>query len=239
MDPTRRRAYLAVLLLLAVVLLWGTPVVYPLKILVVFFHELGHGLAAVATGGSIVEILLEPEEGGLALTRGGNRFLVLSAGYLGSLLLGGLLLLAAARSRRDHILLAVLGGLLVLLTLLLVRPWFGFGMVFGLAAGAAMLALAEWGGRGVADVLLELIGLTSCLYAVLDIKSDVLDRPELRSDARLLAEHTGLPTLLWGLLWIVVAAAGAWGFFRRALRMRAEGADRLAAARRAAPDHGA
>ena len=33
--------------------LWNTSLVYPLKILVVFFHEISHGVAAVLTGGSI------------------------------------------------------------------------------------------------------------------------------------------------------------------------------------------
>ena len=40
---------------------------------------------------------------------------------------------------------------------------------------------------------------------MLDIKSDILDRPELRSDARMLAELTGVPTLVWGGLWIAIA----------------------------------
>jgi len=39
--------------LVAILFLWNTWVVYPLKILVVFFHELSHGLMAVVTGGSI------------------------------------------------------------------------------------------------------------------------------------------------------------------------------------------
>ena len=55
------------------------------------------------------------------------------------------------------------------------------------------------------DWLLRVIGLTSCLYAILDIKSDVLDRSELPSDARMLSEVTPLPTEFWGFLWIIIA----------------------------------
>ena len=47
-----------ILITVIVFMLWGTPVVYPLKILVVFMHELSHGLAAVFTGGSIEAISL-------------------------------------------------------------------------------------------------------------------------------------------------------------------------------------
>ena len=61
----------------------------------------------------------------------------------------------------------------------------------------------------VNDFLLRWIGLTSCIYAILDIKSDVLDRPELRSDAAMLGELTSLSPQFWGVVWIVVAILGA------------------------------
>jgi hypothetical protein len=56
--------------------------------------------------------------------------------------------------------------------------------------------------------------MTSCLYAVLDIKSDVLDRPHLPSDAAMLAEATGIPTVFWGILWIGVALVVCTSLFR-------------------------
>lgn len=204
------------LVFLAVVLLWDTWAVYPLKILVVFFHEMGHGLAAILTGGSVVEIQLQKEQGGHAVTQGGSRFLILTAGYLGSLLFGGAILLLAARSRNDKAITATLGVILIVVTLLFVRPWFGFGMLFGLGTGAALLLAAAYLGKHGNDWLLRVIGLTSCLYAVLDIKSDILDRPELESDARMLAEHTGIPTLVWGVLWILVALVATFWFVRKA-----------------------
>lgn len=55
--------------------------------------------------------------------------------------------------------------------------------------------------RGVLTVL----GLTSCLHAILDIKSDVIDRPEARSLAYMLAEMTAIPTVVRGILWIGLA----------------------------------
>ncbi len=209
-----------IVVVVAVVFLWHTWIVYPLKILVVFFHEMGHGIAAVLTGGSIVEIQLDPREGGLAITRGGSRFLILSAGYLGSLVIGGLILLGAAHSRHDRAITATLGIVLLIVTLLFVRPFFGFGQIFGLAAAALLLLAARFLSHEVNDFLLVVIGLTSCLYAVIDIKSDVLDRPELQSDARMLAEHTGLPTVLWGALWILLAVGGSIYFITRAQARR-------------------
>lgn len=205
-------------LMVVVALLWNTWAVYPLKILVVLFHELSHGLAAVLTGGSIESIEVVAREGGLCVTRGGNRFVILSAGYLGSLVWGGVILLLASRTRLDRAISAVLGGLLLLVSLLFVRPFGSFGFLFGIGAGAVLVALGLWLPEVVNDYVLKVVGLTSCLYAVMDIQSDIIDRPHLRSDAYMLGEHTGLPTLLWGVLWIVVAVVLAVVFLLRACK---------------------
>jgi len=203
-----------------VALLWDTWLVWPLKILVVFFHEMSHGLAAIATGGRIQEIGIVAEEGGYCVTQGGSRFITLSAGYLGSLAVGGAILVLSARTRVDRAIAGVLGGILVLLSLVWVRPFAGFGFIFGVATGAALIAAGIWLPAAACDFVLKLIGLTSALYAVLDIKSDILDRPGERSDAYMLAEEIGLPTLFWGLLWIAIALAGAVYFLYLACRVR-------------------
>ena len=65
---------------------WDSGFVYPFRILVVFFHEMGHALMTVITGGRVAELGLNHMEGGHTLSMGGNRFLILNAGYLGSLL---------------------------------------------------------------------------------------------------------------------------------------------------------
>ncbi len=177
-----------VVFVVVIAVLWDTWAVYPLRLLVVFFHELSHGIAAVATGGSIVEIQMNAQEGGLCITRGGSRFVTLSAGYLGSLVWGGAILLIATRTKGSQIAVELLGALLLVVTVIWVRPAVGFGFGFGLATGLALIAAANLFKSVVQDLMLTAIGLTSCLYAVLDIKSDILDRPEARSDAVLLAE---------------------------------------------------
>jgi hypothetical protein len=197
--------------------LWDTVLVYPLKIFVVLLHEASHALALLITGGRVEHIVLDPYQGGATYGRGGSRFITLSAGYLGSLAWGAAMVLAAqARRVRADLVNAVVGGAVVALTLLVVRN--PFGLFFGVIFGAALIAAARklprlWNGR-----LLLTLGLTSCLYAVLDIKSDILDRPELRSDARMLAELTGVPTLVWGLLWTVLALLMSALLFRRVFR---------------------
>lgn len=201
-----------------VIALWDTPVIYPLKILVVFFHELSHGLMATLTGGSIERIELVAQQGGLCITSGGSRVLTLSAGYLGSLVWGGLILTLASRTRLDRPVITALGVMLAAITILFIRPFAGFGFAFGCAAAGALMAMGAFLPARACDLALRVIGLTSCLYAIADIKSDVLDRPGLRSDAAMLGEVTGLPTVFWGVLWIAIAAIVGFGFLILASR---------------------
>jgi len=197
--------------------LWDTPVVYPLKLFVIFLHEISHGITAVSTGGSIQEITLDPRLGGACACPGGNAFLTLSSGYLGSLVWGGVILESGWRSgHRAHLVVRIAGALMLLLTLLFVRGTFGF--LFGVAFGVGLVLTARHLSNGTNRRLLEVLGLTSCLYAILDIKSDVLDRPELLSDAAMLGQLTGVPTVVWGALWIAVALAISAWLFQRAFR---------------------
>lgn len=188
-------------------LAWDTALVYPLKIFVVLLHELSHALAVVATGGTLDSITLDPRQGGATYFSGGSAFVALSAGYLGSLLWGGLLFTAGRNERvRADWVNGGIGVLVILLTLFFVRS--GFGVVFGIFFGAAMVAASRNVGATWNRRLLLTIGLTSALYAVLDIKSDVLDRPHLESDAYMLAELTGIGNAtMWGILWMGIALA--------------------------------
>lgn len=205
------------LFFVALWLLWDTWLVTPLKLFVVLLHEISHGLMALATGGSIERIVLTADQGGACYCPGGDAFLTLSAGYLGSLAWGGSLVLLAARAgRRASWLTGAIGILVAGVALLYVRNFFGLG--FALAFGGGLLAAAHYLSPAANRKILWALGLTSCLYAVLDIKSDILDRPELRSDARMLAEMTGLPTTVWGALWIVVALVVCWWLLRAVFR---------------------
>jgi len=59
--------------------------------LVIAFHEFGHAITAVLTGGKVESISLDPREGGVTHMRGGISAFTLPAGYLGSSIIGALL----------------------------------------------------------------------------------------------------------------------------------------------------
>jgi len=203
MKTPPRRLWLPLGLALVALALWDSVVVYPFRVFVVFLHEISHGVAAVLSGGTIVSIGLSANEGGVCVTRGGSPFLVLNAGYLGSLLWGAAFLLLAGQRRRARTVVGVGGAFVVLVTLLYVRT--GFGFLYGLAAGAVLLAVASRLPSSASELLLAAIGTMSCLYAVWDVASDVLLRSTATSDAAALARLTGIPAVLWGVAWVAAS----------------------------------
>jgi len=202
----------------AILVLWFTPAIIPLKILIVFFHELSHAIAAWATGGSVESISLSPQQGGVTVTRGGNVFLQMSAGYLGSLLIGVLVFLVAVRSHADRLLMGLLGAVMLLVASLFIRDW--FALAFTVGTGLVMLASARYMPRDVNDLALRVIGLTSMIYVPMDIFSDTIARSGIRSDAFMLAERFGGATAIWGGLWLLISLAVIGVCFRYGLGER-------------------
>lgn len=192
-------------LLVVITLAWDYPILYPLKLLVVFFHESSHAIATILTGGTVKELVINQQQGGHVISQGGNQFIILSAGYIGSLLWGVVIYLSSIKSHYDKVIMAVLGVSIIIVTIVLSRSLFSW--LFGLLAGGAMLLMAKYLAEQYNDFALRLIGLTSMMYAPLDIYSDTISRSQLQSDAYLLAAYTGGTTLLWGFVWIIISVA--------------------------------
>jgi hypothetical protein len=192
-----------VLLVGVVFLFWERQVFAPLRLLIVFFHEGSHALVAWSTGGQVRELVVNAREGGHVLAAGGNRFLTLNAGYLGSLLWGAAIYGAAATSRLDRIVMGVLAAAVAALSLSFAHGLYSH--VFGLGTALAMALAARFLGPGWNDFLLRIIGLTSMVYVPHDIYSDTIARSSQLSDARMLAGEYGGATVLWGAAWFAVS----------------------------------
>ena len=211
------------------ILLWHSPLLLPIKLFVVLLHELGHAAAALLTGGSVERLVVTADEGGLAFTRGGNRFLIASAGYLGSLVAGvALMWLARAPDGLRRGALYALALVLLVATLATVRD--PFTLLFVTVVCVVVLALARGGGPWLRQGVLWVIGSFSALYAVIDIGSDILRQgpfagipflggATFRNDAELLAAETFIPAFVWGLFWISLALAFyLWNLFQLVTR---------------------
>jgi hypothetical protein len=213
MKAPRRRLVLPLLLGAVFVVLFDSPFVYPFRLFVVFLHEVSHGVAAILTGGRIVSIGLGADEGGVCVTRGGWPFLILNAGYLGSLLWGAAFLALGANRRNAPPVLGAIGVFTLVATALYVRT--PFGLVYAALAGLVLVVVAAKLPVAASEALLAAIGAMSALYAVADVASDVLRRHSSQSDAAALARLTGVPAVVWGVLWIGVSIAVLVALVRR------------------------
>ena len=183
--------------------LWDYPIMTPLKILVVFLHEASHALMTIVTGGKVLELSLNPRQGGHVKSLGGSLFYIASAGYLGSLLLGALLFISGLRSRADRIIIGILGAVMLTLCAFYVRE--SFPLMFCIGGGVLALICARYLSEDINDLLLRLIGLSSMIYVPYDIFSDTLARSHIRSDARIIAEMYWGTTIMWGSLWLIIS----------------------------------
>jgi hypothetical protein len=187
----------------AVFFLWEYPILYPLKLLVVFFHESSHALMTVATGGSVQELVLSPMQGGYVVSVGGNRFLTLSVGYLGSLLWGVVIYLIAVRTQLEKAMMILLGAIVIAIAVAFSRELFALG--FAVTTGVVLILMGWKVPIEINDLVLRVVGMSNMIYVPIDIYSDTIARSELRSDAFMLAEEFGGATWLWGAGWLVIS----------------------------------
>jgi hypothetical protein len=208
---------LSIFLIMAIASLffWLTPALSPLKIFVVFIHETFHALVTVLTGGRVISMVVTPWQSGYVQHRGGNPLLIAAAGYVGSALFGGLLLLLSVRNRWAP---AVFGGLALLfgtVTLWFVRN--PFGLVFGLGT-TAVFAFLSWKTLPGAHYLIDFLAVMSSLYAIYDLTDFLL--VGARTDAVILAEITPVPAFIWALLWSAVSLMIVYLAGKRAITLR-------------------
>jgi|TARA_Y100000310_G_scaffold281529_4_gene302055 hypothetical protein len=190
-------------LITAIFLLWQYPLLYPLKLLVVFFHESSHALMTVSTGGSVQSFVIDQMQGGYVISAGGNRFLTLTAGYLGSLMWGVVIYLVAVRTDLDKAMMVILGvAVLAIAASFITEP---FPLAFAGGVGIALIVSGWKLGTDINDLILRVIGMTNLIYVPYDIYSDTIARSHLRSDAFMLAEEFGGAGWLWGGFWLVIS----------------------------------
>lgn len=114
--------------------------------LVIAFHEFGHAITAVATGGHVKSISLDPREGGVTHMTGGVQAFTLPAGYLGSSLIGALLIFCGFNIVASKVASIVLGVCFLLTLWWSRRDWLTIGTVLlaiGLLVGSWFIAKAE------------------------------------------------------------------------------------------------
>jgi len=173
-------------------------------------HEISHGIMAVIFGGSIVNIQIDKAIGGYCAytTSGGfiSELFVASAGYLGSLFWGGVILIASAKTEKDNIISLIIGITSLIITYFVIKTGELFGIVFSLAFSLLMISSFFFIKGSFHDYLHKFLGLLSCMYAIVDMKEDLVDRSNIGSDADKISSLTGIPSVAIGIFWILISS---------------------------------
>ncbi|MBI4347002.1 MAG: M50 family metallopeptidase [Elusimicrobia bacterium] len=184
---------------------WEASFMFPLRVFMTLIHEFGHGLAAIATGGRIERIEVGQFLGGLCYTYGGWRWVILPAGYLGSMAAGCALILAANKTKIDKFLSLALGLLLVGATWMWVRT--GTGLLYGTLVGVALASSGWWLSEDFNELLLTTIGAMSCLASVFGLKYLFNARCGFNDAMLFSREIFPLPPMVWALAWMALSVA--------------------------------
>ena len=230
-QDRKQRVTLLAGIALASVLLWqtalGSLLLYPFTILATWFHEMGHGLAAMATGRGFERLLIFADGSGVAESMrpaGGYRLtdaLVAASGPLGPGLAGALLIVASRSPTATRNALAALGVALVLSTLIWVRSPTGWLVLPAL--GLMIGALALRGSPSWQRFALQLLGVQAAIGAWRQF--DYLFSPGGNVDGRIHRSDTGaiadvllLPHWVWGAIISAAILLLLWGSLRLAFR---------------------
>jgi len=195
--------YLIILIVFLSIVFWDSIIIYPIKLLVVLLHEISHGIAAIVSGGHVEEININFNLGGECLVNGGNQIFVASAGYLGSLLFGGLLFYTGYSKKQLIISTSVIAFLIIYFAANYISG--AVGIVFAIFYFLFLLILPRSINPNYNKVIFASIGLISCLYVLTDIKEDLLTLEFRATDAQILSDLIGFPSLLWGLVWLIIS----------------------------------
>ena len=209
-DLTKKQTMGASLVLaIASMFFWNSWWVVPVKYLTVFFHEMSHGIMAILTGGSIVTLNLNFQQGGLCVSRGGIFSLILCAGYLGSLIWGCVLLILSGKYRKSKEIINFL-CVVTCIGIYLSSGWQTITIMCGLLG--MLLFIGNCTKPQTREILVNFFALSSCMYVIYDIADDLIFRTVAESDASQLAKLIGFgcPSILVGLVWLAIAGFVTW-----------------------------
>lgn len=221
--PQVRTLLIATLITLA---LWFIPyaeiLTYPFRIFVTFIHEGGHAVAAILTGNSVASLSVATNASGETYTTNGgllSQMFISSAGYIGAMLYGTLLLVLIRRSVAARLVLVGTALYIFVLTFFfgLFNPiwnWSGlsgipFTLLAGLVIAGALVAVARYASPRAASFFVSFLAVQCVLNALTDLKTVLfLSSPwgaSVPNDAQNMANATGIPSIFWAILWIGVA----------------------------------
>ncbi|RCX16629.1 peptidase M50B-like protein [Anaerobacterium chartisolvens] len=217
------------LILIGAIVLWNTFIMKPLRIFTVFLHELGHTAMAFAFGYGIKEFKVNFNESGYTIVQSKgwfSSFMIANGGYLGSVLFALLILLLKDTFFKKYILGTIAIGFLVVTIRF---SGLSFALIYAVIFAVAVLVIYMAQNDKLNDWIIDIIGIASVAYAVYDTFVDtILLQINLQfnlingwrsgghvTDAMQLSKMTGIPAIVWGIIWLAIALAAVYALLRR------------------------
>ena len=211
-ENDRRLLRMIFVLVIVLNIPYGNYVLYPFLLFSTWIHESCHGLAAWSVGGRVSWLNVYADGSGLANTLIPNtpicRAWVANAGYSGTAIVGGILLIFRRHTKGTRIGMSVMGVCVLLSCVMVVRNV--FGLVTLLLIGIFLL-LCGWKATDfwIREVY-SAVASTTCLNAVTSIRA--LYSPgsatvggviTQTTDASTMQSVTLIPYYIWATLWLL------------------------------------
>ena len=219
-----------VLVVFAPALPFGNYLIYPFMILATWFHEMGHGLTALAFGYEFERLVIYSNGSGLAessLPADASRFsraLIAAGGPLGPSFIGAALILASAKEKFWRAALYLLAFAIAISTGIWVRSSTGWFVLPAISVGLALLA---WRGKaGLVRFMLQFLGMLAALsmfmsWDYLFMESARIGGQVILSDTGAIEANLFLPHWFWALTLIAIATLLIGASLKYALRRNA------------------
>jgi len=194
---------------------FGAYLIYPFSILTTWFHEMGHGIAAMATGQEFVRLLIYPNGSGVAESLLDHdagaltKATIAAGGPLAPTAVGALLILASAHARLWRPALYALAAAIFVSVILYVRSTVGISVLP--LTGAFFVLLAWKASDGVVRFSLQFLGMLAALsmlrdFSYLFTEEAVIGGRVMKSDTGAIEEALLLPHWFWAALILVISA---------------------------------
>ncbi len=185
---------------------FGAYLVYPFAILTTWFHEMGHGLTALALGQQFQQLLIFASGSGVAQSQvagDASRFTlaaIAAGGPLAPSVVGAALIVVSAHPRLWRAALWLSAAAILVSVMIWVRSPVGYAML-PLVAGVLML-LAWRGSPGFVRFALQFLGVLGAMSMLRDFdylftEQAVIEGRPMLSDTGQIAAASGLPHWFW------------------------------------------
>ncbi len=215
---TKQRLFLIILFGLITIVLWqfelGRLILYPFTILGTWFHEMGHGLAAIMLGGTFHELEIQANGSGVARYSGSLLFggigngIVAAAGPLGPTIAGTVFMGFSQNNKSVKFILAFISIVMLISVVIWLRSFVGIAIVGAIGVGILYASIRAT--PNFQQALLQFLAVQA--FASIYLSMDYLFSPggstgmySYISDTGQMENYLFLPYWFWGGLIVLIS----------------------------------